>query len=382
MEEERVVRVRRARSTGSAHQSRWKGRAVFLRFARTRVGHRDRGPALHVRVRRPRSGDQAHRAQRHDDATRVRRRRARGRRRTCRCSGQAVRRPTLPLRCGRQPHRGHRRAGPRRPVPLRSAGQLVAEEVAGRNREYALGPAGNRTRLRSASTKADYRYDTGGRLVQAGEAASNRMRTAISLRAATRAARRGMGSTPKAPDPGRAAIRQGDRVWLRAVRRADLARGGRQAQALRLRRRRRARRAVGELRGAASYLYAGVDQPLLVTARGGPAHFVHQDDLGSALALTDASASRRAVRVRCVRQRAVADRRRCRLAAALRGAPARPGDRPLRPACALLRPEGRAVRLARSHARRRRAIRCPSRPTSTPETTRCDMSIPSGHKQA
>ncbi len=170
------------------------------------------------------------------------------------------------------------------------AGQLVAEDAAGQNREYTLGPDGNRTRLRSTSTTADYRYDAGGRLVQAGDVgfeydANGNLATRRDSSGATRYRFDAEGNLIRVELPSGKAIAYGygpfgERLWREedGKRRHYLYDGDDVLVEL-----------SESFEALQSYLYAGVDQPLLVTARGGPAHFVHQDDLGSTLALTDAS---------------------------------------------------------------------------------------------
>jgi RHS repeat-associated protein len=167
-------------------------------------------------------------------------------------------------------------------------GQLVAESTAGRRFEYVFDPAGNRKKLLSNSAATDYRYDARGRLLQAGEAtyeydADGQLAARRDGSGTTRYRFDAEGNLIRVEPPSGKAVTYGygpfgERLWREE--------GGKRKYYLH-----DGDDVIAELserfEPLQTFLYAGVDQPLTVTAAGAPAQFMHQDDLDSTLALTD-----------------------------------------------------------------------------------------------
>jgi RHS repeat-associated protein len=167
-------------------------------------------------------------------------------------------------------------------------GQLVAETLEGQHIEYALGLTGNRKAVRAAAGVTEYRHDSAGRLVQAGDVVltydtDGNLASRREGKAITRYRFDADGNLSRVDLPTGKTVAYGygpfgERIWREEEGRrsyylhagddviAELSEGFEPIQ---------------------SYLYAGTDQPLTVTAKGAAARFIHQDDLGTSLALTD-----------------------------------------------------------------------------------------------
>ena len=260
------------------------------------------------------------------------------------------------------------------------AGQLVAESTASGNRDYVMGPAGNRQSVRGAAGSADYRYDAGGRLVQAGEAtfAWDAGGQLVSRRDAAGTSRYEFdaeGRLARVELPSGKAVRYGygpfgERIWREEDgRRTYFVHDGDDVLA-----------ELGDgFEVRRTWLYAGTDNPLAVVSRdGGPAYF-HADDLGSVLAATDAG-GKVVARYAFDASATSRPRRRFAAAAAIAGRPSTP--RLAFTTCAraiTTRASGGSSRPIPCLARRRIRHRCCL--TSTPETTRCGSSTDSARRR-
>jgi RHS repeat-associated protein len=167
-------------------------------------------------------------------------------------------------------------------------GQMAAETLEGQHLEYVLGSAGNRKAVRAAAGVTEYRHDSAGRLVQAGDVvftydADGNLASRREGKAITRYRFDADGNLTRVDLPSGKIVAYGygpfgERIWreVEGKRRYYLHAGD---------------DLIAELSEGfepiQSYLYAGTDQPLTVTAKGAAVRFIHQDDLGTALALTD-----------------------------------------------------------------------------------------------
>jgi YD repeat-containing protein len=167
-------------------------------------------------------------------------------------------------------------------------GQLVAESTPGRRSEYMFGPAGNRKRMQSGSAAVDYRYDSRGRLVQAGDVtyeydADGQLAARGDGSGTTRYRFDAEGNLIRAELPSGKTVSYGygpfgERLWREEDgKRKHYLRDGDDV--------------IAELserfEPLQTFLYAGVDQPLALAAPRAPLRFIHQDDLESTLAITD-----------------------------------------------------------------------------------------------
>jgi len=166
--------------------------------------------------------------------------------------------------------------------------RLIGETGPLGRKKYVYGPGGKRTSVTGQSGAAVYRYDKAGRLVRAGKLsffydADGNLVSRKNKDGTTHYFYDSENNLIKVAPPDGKIVAYGygpfgKRIWreVNSKRTYYLHDGDNLLQVL-----------SAEYKPLSTYLYAGLDKPLMAFSKNGTPHFFHQDDLGSVLAVSN-----------------------------------------------------------------------------------------------
>lgn len=169
-----------------------------------------------------------------------------------------------------------------------SEGRLISEQGPALDKTYLYGPGGNRSAAGEASGSTPYRYDKAGRLVQAGETsfaydADGNLISRTDKIGTTRYAYDSENRLVRVQPPGGKVVSYGYGPFGERISRKD----GSQITYYLLDGNGILQELSGDYTTRAAYVYAGLDQPLLMNRQDGSSCTFHQDALGTVLAVSD-----------------------------------------------------------------------------------------------